>query len=984
MPVRLIRVTHPAAAIALFLFCACGGSDPSSPPPPPPPPVSVTLTPANAAVPAGGTQAFSATVANAMNAAVTWTASGGDLTPNGTNATWQAPVSGGTYTITATSAADVTKSAAATISVSPVTVTVAPTSIALYRGEPAQFSAAVSGAVAGSAGVRWSASCGNVTATGDTLAYVAPATPGACTITATSTLDSTRTASAAVTVRTTLLVDRTADGVDTTCTWSNCTLRAALAIAQATAAVDTIRLGLPPAASAEPVTAVAALTGTISLGAALPVITTPVAIIGPGADVLTLDANGSPASPRRALQFEGDVVASVRGLTIRGGHTPGAGGVAVGGGADVSFTDVVLRDNVSTQGAGGGLGVFGASTARLANTHVFENRAEGASGAGAGIDLVQGSTLQMTGGSIRGNVVPDGFGAGLRQLDAFATLTNVDVTENEALLLAGGGGIMADGAGTLSMQGGRVADNITAGSGGGLWVRGATTVSLDSVTVQRNRADGGSGGGLLLQNDASVTLSDGVIAENRSATNGGGLAVSDNTTLALVRMQVQANVATNAGGGLSLSEQGAAVLSGTSIVDNESRGTGFFGGGGGVLARNASTVSMSGGVIRANQVLAVSGGGVFLNDSAAITLDSVAVQNNRSVADGAGMVLFGGSRATLRDATVSGNAHTGTGSGGGIASYGTSQLSLVRTAVTGNATTGVGGGVIVAASAQATVEGGVIAANQAAQGGGGVFKGGFGTLAMAGTEVRGNTSGGQGGGVLLAAPASGTGGAATLDRLTIHQNSATASGGGLVIGVPTTLENSTINANTSANGIGGGIFSGLAGTPVITNVTISGNSALVGGGVGATGTGTFRQVTIVGNTSSQPGAGVYSNNAGAVSLAGVLLARNRVDGTVLNCATGATARITSVGYNLSDDISCATLVLPTDLPNTAAGVSDSLADNGGPTRTHALQPGSAAIDAGSAPTCPATDQRGRARVGPCDIGAYEFGAPAARASVGKR
>jgi hypothetical protein len=50
-----------------------------------------------------------------------------------------------------------------------------------------------------------------------------------------------------------------------------------------------------------------------------------------------------------------------------------------------------------------------------------------------------------------------------------------------------------------------------------------------------------------------------------------------------------------------------------------------------------------------------------------------------------------------------------------------------------------------------------------------------------------------------------------------------------------------------------------------------------------------------------------------------------------------------------------------------------LADNGGPTRTHALLLGSPAIDAASTPICPTTDQRGVLRPqGPaCDIGSYE-------------
>jgi hypothetical protein len=50
-----------------------------------------------------------------------------------------------------------------------------------------------------------------------------------------------------------------------------------------------------------------------------------------------------------------------------------------------------------------------------------------------------------------------------------------------------------------------------------------------------------------------------------------------------------------------------------------------------------------------------------------------------------------------------------------------------------------------------------------------------------------------------------------------------------------------------------------------------------------------------------------------------------------------------------------------------------LADNGGRTRTHALQQGSPAIDAASTPDCPTTDQRGvlRPQEAACDIGSYE-------------
>jgi hypothetical protein len=80
--------------------------------------------------------------------------------------------------------------------------------------------------------------------------------------------------------------------------------------------------------------------------------------------------------------------------------------------------------------------------------------------------------------------------------------------------------------------------------------------------------------------------------------------------------------------------------------------------------------------------------------------------------------------------------------------------------------------------------------------------------------------------------------------------------------------------------------------------------------------------------------------------------------------------IVSNGHNLDGDGTCG-LGEPTDLPGTDPLLGP-LADNGGPSETHALLPGSPAIDAGP-PTCEATDQRGvpRPQEAACDIGAYE-------------
>src|SRR5439155_22233245 len=87
--------------------------------------------------------------------------------------------------------------------------------------------------------------------------------------------------------------------------------------------------------------------------------------------------------------------------------------------------------------------------------------------------------------------------------------------------------------------------------------------------------------------------------------------------------------------------------------------------------------------------------------------------------------------------------------------------------------------------------------------------------------------------------------------------------------------------------------------------------------------------------------------------------------------------ITSAGHNLSSDGSCG-LAGAGDLQKVDPKLGE-LADNGGPTQTHALLAGSPAIDAGDNASCPGTDQRGTARpvdgnsdgVAVCDIGAFE-------------
>jgi hypothetical protein len=87
-------------------------------------------------------------------------------------------------------------------------------------------------------------------------------------------------------------------------------------------------------------------------------------------------------------------------------------------------------------------------------------------------------------------------------------------------------------------------------------------------------------------------------------------------------------------------------------------------------------------------------------------------------------------------------------------------------------------------------------------------------------------------------------------------------------------------------------------------------------------------------------------------------------------ASGAVSLV-SGGHNLVQDDSCNPVATDQSFTDALLGP---LADNGGPTWTHALLPGSPAIDAADDAVCPATDQRGvlRPQGAACDIGSYEL------------
>lgn len=197
------------------------------------------------------------------------------------------------------------------------------------------------------------------------------------------------------------------------------------------------------------------------------------------------------------------------------------------------------------------------------------------------------------------------------------------------------------------------------------------------------------------------------------------------------------------------------------------------------------------------------------------------------------------------------------------------------------------------------------------------------------------------------------------------------------------IEDSLLSGNSAANG--GALRN--EGSLTITNSTISGNSGAVGGGIdNLTGTLTLDGCTITANSVTNAGGGI-SNHGGSfipyypaatLNLYNSIVAGNSATSIGPDC----NGRINSLDFNLVQNTNgCVITNLTVHNIYNQDPMLGPLANNGGPTPTHALLLGSPAIDRGSSGGL-TTDQRGQPRpfrfpllIAPgdgSDIGAYEL------------
>lgn len=252
---------------------------------------------------------------------------------------------------------------------------------------------------------------------------------------------------------------------------------------------------------------------------------------------------------------------------------------------------------------------------------------------------------------------------------------------------------------------------------------------------------------------------------------------------------------------------------------------------------------------------------------------------------------------------------------------------------------------------------------------------------ISGNRANVSLSGAGGGGINVESSAT-----LTLRDSTVDGNKSSTDYGGVRVQGSASVERSTFTGNMALDGVAGGIgstsiFEGGAGSLKLENSTLSGNSAtLNGGGVGGYGSVDVTSSTIVAND-APVGANLVSFAFGSMTIQNSILAYP-VNGTSCSPLGGT---ITSLGYNIDDDLSAPCGFAETTDQNGVDPKLGGLVNNGGPTLTRAPSATSPALNKGTAAGLTAnmdgrvSDQRGviRPAGAQADVGAVELASPTA-------
>lgn len=413
------------------------------------------------------------------------------------------------------------------------------------------------------------------------------------------------------------------------------------------------------------------------------------------------------------------------------------------------------------------------------------------------------------------------------------------------------------------------------------------------------------------------TISNAIFLGNSAGEHGGGV-LNTSSNPSLMNVTLSENHAGRYGGGM-------ANFSSNPIVSNASFSINFAEMGGAIY--NQLSVPYLDETVFSNNSATSCGGAICEEYSDPFITNSTFTGN--SAPHGGGIYSYLGTQ-TLLNVTFSENSVAG--KGGGMYSY---ESSLIMNDVTflSNSAGVLGGGMANYKLVNCSLNNGIFSENSAVDYGGAIY------------NVDSNP---------------------TFSFLSFSNNTARQGGGIYNYQSDPLISNALFLQNTALER-GGGMYNYFSDLTA-SNLTFYDNLSHLAGGALANYPGS--EMNLVGamflnNSADVIGGGIYNNSA-VLNLTNAIIWQNspsQIAGTEVQ----ATYSIIQGGYPGEGNFSADPLLGP-------------LHDNGGPTLTFALLPGSPAIDAGSPTTCPPTDQRGFFRpvdgngdgLAICDIGAFEF------------
>ncbi len=555
-------------------------------------------------------------------------------------------------------------------------------------------------------------------------------------------------------------------------------LREAITAANTAAGADTVTFSV---------------SGTINLTGALPTLSTELAIVGPGADLLTVrrDTGGD----YRVFNVGGGVPVSVSGLTVANGRTDRGAAFGVANGVNLNVDGVRATGNTATVD-GGVMLFFGGGTVSITDSTFDANTAAGSGGA---IWLGQGTvapTLLITNSTFSGNTAVNNGGAIRLFSLGNVQLLNTTFSGNSAA----SGGALAQAGGTIHLQNTLLAGN-TATTGPNIHRTGGTMTSLGNNLLGNNSGASytPAGGDIVGTSGSPINPQLGPLQDNGGPT----------PTRALLSGSPALETANNSAAP-AVDQRGVSRPRGTNVDIGAFELQYPF-----VVNTLADTVDANPAVTSLREAITAA--------NAAAGADTISFSVS-------GTINLTGTLPTLNTELA-------------IVGPGADLLTVRRDTGDDYRIATVGSGAPVSVS-------GLTIANGRTDRGAAFAIGNGADLSLDGVRVTGNTATVDGGAMLFVG-----GGTVSITDSTFDANTAAGSGGAIWLGqgaVAPTLEisNSTFSGNSAVNN-GGAIRLFSLGSVKLVNSTFSGNSASSGGALAqAGGSIDLSNTLLAGNTAS--------------------------------------------------------------------------------------------------------------------------------------